>query len=171
MRYFLKEIVERKLFLPNGAPVQFEVVDGTYGVLATDNPGLIAELDKAIANHVGGVVSISADQHAEAKKKLSLNPSLLNLPRERESLGPIPQSELSKLRSQGLAAVVGGVDAAGNVQPSLNPMIASPGRAQQQATSQKVDPIEVPKQFSIPRVGKPSAAKKAAASPQSPKSP
>lgn len=158
--FWLKELIDRPLFLPSGAKVPFEAVDGVYGLLATEDGFISSELEKAVNNHVGGVMKLTAEEHESwSKKKLSQG-SLPSLSRDRESLGAIPQSELQKLRSQGLAAVVGGVDAFGNVQPSMNPVIASPGRTQQQATSQKVEPLEVAKSFSVPRVGKPSTAKK-----------
>lgn len=162
--YYLKEVVERKLFLPNGAPVQFDAVDTTYGLLSTSDPYVISELEKAIQNRVGGVIKLTEEEFNDwnAKKNSPTSPLNTSQSRERESLGPIPQSELQRLRSQGAVAVVGGVDASGNVVPQMNPTIASPGRAQQQATSQKVEPLSVPQSFSIPRVGKPSAAKKAA---------
>lgn len=163
MNYYLKEIVDRPLYSTNGAKIAFEPVDGVYGILATDRADLVAELDKAIANRIGGVVKITDVEYQDAKKKSSsFNPSQFSLPKERESLGAIPSSELQKLRSQGLAAVVGGVDSAGNVVPSMNPVITSPASAQAQATSQKVEPLEVKQAFSVPRVGKASAAKKAA---------
>lgn len=162
--FWLKELIDRPLFLPSGARVPFEAVDGVYGLLETEDGFISSELEKAVNNHVGGVMKLTAEEHEYwSKKKLSQG-SLPSLPRDRESLGAIPSSELQKLRSQGLAAVVGGVDAVGNVVPSLNPVISSPGQSQAQASSQKVEPLVVQPSFNVPapRVGKASAAKKAA---------
>lgn len=163
--FWLKELIDRKLFLPSGAPVPFEAADGTYGILETEDPGMSSELEKAMKNHVGGVIQITEADFGEWKKKALSLGSQPPLPRDRESLGPIPLEQLQQLRSRGPAAVVTGVDAAGNVQPALNPVIASPGRAEHQATSQKVPPIDVPTAFQVPRVGKPAAAKKASPPP------
>lgn len=160
--FWLKEIIDRKLFLPSGAQVPFEPVDGTYGILATEDQFTASELEKSVRTRVGGVMRLSEEEYDQWKKKALLEGSLPSLPRDRESLGSIPQAELQKLRERGLAAVVTGVDEFGNVRPSLNPVVAGPNQAQQQATSQRVDPIEVPSDFKIPaRVGKPAAAKKA----------
>lgn len=70
--FWLKEIVLNKLFLPSGAPVPFESVDGTYGILETEDPYIASELAKAVRNHVGGVMSLTEDQFSEWKKKTSL---------------------------------------------------------------------------------------------------
>ncbi len=149
--YFLKELIDRKLFLPNGAPVPFEPAGQDYGVLQTSDPYVIAELTKAVKQHIGGVIAITeAEFSSWSEKKTNLAASAPLL-RERESLGPIPQADLRRLRESGLAAVVGpGVD----IKPTLNPMINSPNQAQQQATSQKVEPLTVPTEFKKPNVGK-----------------
>lgn len=165
--HYLKEVHERKLFLPNGAPVPFEAIDATYGLLSTSDPYVIGELEKAIQNHVGGVIKLTQEEFDSwhSKKNSPTSPLNISPSRDRESFGAMPASELQRLRSQGAAAVVGAVDAAGNVVPHMNQPVAGPGHAQQQARSQKVAPLEVPQSFSVPRVGKPSAAKKAVAPP------
>lgn len=162
--YFLKEVHERKLFLPNGAPAPFEAVDATYGLLSTSDPYVIAELEKAIRNHIGGVIKLTETEFNEwqAKKKSPTSPFNTSPSGERESLGAMSQSQLRNLRERGAAAVVG-VDSAGNVQPSLNPTISSPGQAHQQAQTQKVEPLTVPTAFSIPRVGVAAKATRKAA--------
>lgn len=167
--FWLKEIVDRKLFLPSGAPVPFESVDGIYGILSTEDPFIAIELEKSVRNHVGGVMKLTEEEYSEWKKKLLLQGSQPSLPRERETLGAIPPAELQKLRSQGLAAVVGGVDAAGNVVPPMNQPVSGPNQVQQQARSQRVPAIDVPTEFKVPaRVGKPATARKSTGAPLPP---
>jgi len=150
MKWYLKELVTQKLYLPNGAAAPFEDVGGTYGILATSDPYLITELDKAVKTHVGGVIPLTEAEYQswETKKKALVSSSgSLQQPRERESLGPIPFQELQAIRAAGAAAVVSG--------PGLGPnLINSPSQAQQQAGQQRVEPITVPTSFSKPRVGK-----------------
>lgn len=151
-KYYLKELVNQPLFLPSGAKVPFEDVGGTYGILAAEDSGLIAELDKAVKNHIGGVMSLTKEQYDEWAKKKETLPSSLGLPRprERESLGPIPFQQLQAVRAAGAAAVV---------NPPMPPgpnLISSPNQSAQQAGQQRVEPLQVPTQFTKPkpRVGK-----------------
>lgn len=69
MNYYKKELISNRLALPNGRGVKFEQI-GTSdtGVLATADPGLIAELDKAVASNRGGVVALTQQQYDELKK-------------------------------------------------------------------------------------------------------
>lgn len=71
VKFYKKELVSNRLALPNGRAVAFEQIGGTdSGVLATTDPGLIAELDKAVAARRGGVVSITEQQYQDLKKNL-----------------------------------------------------------------------------------------------------
>lgn len=64
MRFFKKEIPEQAL-LVHGYPLRFDF-------LATEDAGLIAELDKCIAKQRGGVIAISEEEYtAEISKKNS----------------------------------------------------------------------------------------------------
>lgn len=60
-KFYRKEIPEMPVYI-NGAPLRFEV-------LATQDAGLIRELDNAIAGQRGGVVAITEDEFNEAQKK------------------------------------------------------------------------------------------------------
>jgi len=150
MRYFLKEKLSRPLYLPNGAKAPFESVGGDYGLIQTTDEYVIKELDKAVKMHVGGVVPLTAEEFDEwQKKKAALEQSSSSSqPKDREVLGPIPFQELQRIRAAGAAAVVSGM------APGQPTAVAGPGRAQQQASQQKVEPLATPSQFSKPKVGK-----------------
>lgn len=68
-KFYKKELVSNRLSLPNGKAVQFETVaDTDTGVLATTDPFLSSELDKAAAAGRGGVIAITKEQFEELKK-------------------------------------------------------------------------------------------------------
>jgi len=147
--FWLKELVNQKLFLPNGAPVPFEDVGGSYGILASEDPYIQQEMAKAIKTHTGGVIPLTEAEYNSwlAQKKISQS-SLGSSPvRDRESLGPIPFQQLQAIRAAGAAAV------GSTVVPGPN-VISSPNQAQQQAGQQRVEPLSIPSEFSKPRVGK-----------------
>jgi hypothetical protein len=150
MRYFLKEKTSRPLYLPNGAKAPFESAGGDYGLLETQDSYLVTELDKAVKMHVGGVVALSAEEYNSwvEKKKASEQSSSSSQPKDREILGPIPFQELQRIRAAGAAAVVSGM------APGKPTVVAGPGRAQQQASQQKVEPLATPSQFTKPKVGR-----------------
>lgn len=69
MKFYKKELISNRLALPNGRSVAFEQVGNSEtGILATEDAGLIGELDKAVAGQRGGVTVISAEQYQELKK-------------------------------------------------------------------------------------------------------
>lgn len=154
MRYFLKEIISRPLFLPNGAKAPFESAGGDYGLLSTADEYLVKELDKAVKMHVGGVVPLTeADYNVWIEKKKALaSSSDSSQQKDREVMGPIPFQQLQAIRAAGAAAV--GSPIIGGVAPGQPTAIAGPGRAQQQANQQRVEPLATPSQFSKPKVGK-----------------
>lgn len=94
MKYYKKELVSNRLALPNGKRVGFTQIDGTdTGVLATEDEGLIAELDKAIASRRGGVIEIDLQTYEELKKNPLARPSpirSLNAQSVRQLLNPRP---------------------------------------------------------------------------------
>jgi hypothetical protein len=164
MKWYLKELVQSALYLPNGSKAPFEDIGGTYGILATSDGYLIAELDRAVKTHTGGVIPLTEAEYNSwlAQKKTSQS-SLGSSPvRDRESLGPIPFQQLQAIRAAGAAAV------GSTVVPGPN-VISSPNQAQQQAGQQRVQPLEVPSSFSKPRVGRIPPAK--APSPPAPSGP
>ncbi len=148
MRHFLKEKISRPLYLPNGSKVPFEDVGGDYGVLSTADEYIIGQLDNSVKMHVGGVVPLTKEEYEswQAQKKTSAQSSDSSQPKDREVLGPIPFQQLQAIRAAGAAAVVS------NLAPGIG--VAGPGRAQQEANQQKVEPISTPSQFSKPKVGK-----------------
>ena len=123
---------------------------GDYGLVATQDEYLIKELDTAVKMHVGGVVPLTAEEYGEwQKKKLaSEQSSNSSQPKDREILGPIPFQQLQAIRAAGAAAVVSGI------APGQQTVVAGPGRAQQQANQQKVEPLATPSQFTKPKVGR-----------------
>jgi len=150
MRHYLKEKLSRPLYLPNGAKAPFESVGGDYGLVATQDDYLTKELDKAVKMHVGGIVPLTAEEYESwvEKKKASEQSLNSSQPKDREILGPIPFQQLQAIRAAGAAAVVSGM------APGQPTVVAGPGRAQQQANQQKVEPLATPSQFSKPKVGK-----------------
>lgn len=69
LKFYKKELISNRLTLPNGRAVQFEQIgDSDSGLLATTDPALSAELDKAAAAGRGGLISITEPQYQELKK-------------------------------------------------------------------------------------------------------
>jgi hypothetical protein len=83
-KFYLKEILSTKFWLPNGKQAPWEPVGNDTGVLSTNAPNLIFHLDNAAAKHVGGIVSITEEQFNELKKNLTGAAS--PRPLERESV-------------------------------------------------------------------------------------
>lgn len=141
--FYLKELVQQPLYLPNGMKVPFEDIGGSYGLLATEDPTLVSELNKAVKSHTGGVIALNEAEYNEwqAKKKASASSSQSQT-RDREALSPIPFQQIQALRAAGAVADV-------NV-PGIN----SPHQVAQQAGQQKVEPLTVPSTFTKPKAGK-----------------
>ncbi len=140
MNYYLKELISNKLWLrATGAPITFEPVGDDQGVLATDNPVIIAELDQAIARHIGGVSVIDQEQYDNFKKKALANPSLLNSLRDRAAI-----SGLMFQQPQGVAPVaIEGVRIHGQMSPHLRDLPKT-----------VPEPITVPTEFVRPKVAR-----------------
>lgn len=118
MKYYKKELLSNRLALPNGKGVQFEPVGTDTGVIATEDPGLSAELDKAAAAGRGGVVEITEQIYQELKKNPPVVPSRMR------SLNA--QSIRQLLSSQNRASA-SAADAAVKHQPSA-PMEVPDGK-------------------------------------------
>lgn len=61
MRYFRKELPESPVYI-NGFPLRFDI-------LSTEDPKLVAELDRCVARGAGGVMMISKEEYDETFKK------------------------------------------------------------------------------------------------------
>lgn len=68
MRWFKKEGMRRPLYTGKGWPIQFEDIGDDTGILATNEPYTIKEIEKWIESARGGVIEITKEQ-AEAEKK------------------------------------------------------------------------------------------------------
>lgn len=68
MRWFKKEGMRRPLYTGKGWPIQFEDIGDDTGILATNEPYTLKELEKWIQSGRGGVIEITQEQ-AEAEKK------------------------------------------------------------------------------------------------------
>lgn len=69
--YFIKEIVSNPIRLPSGRKVPWEAVGDDVGVLATNDPQLISELENAARKQIGGVSKVDLAGYEDAKKKSS----------------------------------------------------------------------------------------------------
>lgn len=132
MRYFLKELLSNKLYLPNGARVQFEDAGDDTGILATQDAYVISELDRAIQRQVGGVSSIDQAQYEDLKKNPRKPARSLNYNDAREMQVVVRQLQQQLAAAQAAAA-------GGSIKPQ--PAVPPPG--------QTSAPIHVP--TSIPR--------------------
>lgn len=129
-RHFKKEIAEAPVFVL-GHPMRFDI-------LQTEDPTLIAELDKCVARGVGGVIAISPEEYAEESKKKEQS-NLLNT-----NSKPHQRQELSALRLDARRVV----EAVGNPAPRTGmfakPQIPTDGHRLQQTAQPMPEPIEVP---------------------------
>lgn len=75
IKYFKKRIPKTPIFGTDGTPIKFDLVDANLGVLATDNPQIIADLEKAIAGERGGIIAITVEEYNDLKKNANWTPS------------------------------------------------------------------------------------------------
>ena len=71
MRRFKKELVSRPLYTSKGHPIQFQNIGDDIGLLETNDPHLISELEALIKRGGKGVVEILSDEEWEAQKKMA----------------------------------------------------------------------------------------------------
>lgn len=70
MRYFIKENVQRPVLTAQGWPVPFEDVGDGYGILATNDPYTIGQLDILTKSaNPKGVVEVASQEELDAIKK------------------------------------------------------------------------------------------------------
>jgi len=123
MRYFLKELVSNKLFLPNGARVPFEDVGDDTGILATSDGFIISEMEKAIHRHVGGVIEIDQAQYEDLKKNPRKPARSLNYRDEREMRRVVQDLQRQLDAARGAAAAVKQQEAARPAQEPSAPVV------------------------------------------------
>lgn len=76
MNYYKKAAPRTPLWMRNGKPLNFERIDWDTGWLATEQPELIAELERAIREGRGAIEAATAEEYGEfLKKKGSCKPS------------------------------------------------------------------------------------------------
>lgn len=68
MRYFTKANVFNTIY-SGGAPVEFIEIEGGMGVIETDAPQVVSELESRIAEKRGGITEINADQYVAYLQK------------------------------------------------------------------------------------------------------
>ena len=134
MNYYLKEILSTRLYTTDGAVVnaRFTEVGKDVGVIATEDGWLISELNKCLARRVGGLRIITADEYQEWLKKKVEKTS----PRRFLSAAAFHQSMAFRPP----------------VAPPARPAGAAAKAAEPPAPP---PPIEVPKVFEKPKVGRP----------------
>lgn len=133
MRYYSKEIPESGVVI-NGTTMRFDLLE-------TEDPVLIAELDKCVARGVGGVISITQEQfEEEVKKKASglQSPSSWNSRRQRQELSA---NQLVALRAVGRDGDANGQFATPQVGRDHKPRN---GFGLGRGNGPAPDPIEVP---------------------------
>lgn len=149
IHFFKKEIPNRPLYLPTGQRVGFSYVDLDYGYLMTEDPVLIAELEKTVGRL--GVVRSNESEWNEFQKKKNSSPLGQFLRRERESITAL---SIPNLRLSLAAQEVARFADQGNNQGQPN----GPRRRAQVPPVVKVDsgqpvaPLEVPIVF--PKLGR-----------------
>lgn len=130
-QFFCKELPQNKLYLSNGHPITFDIME-------TSDAWLIQELDAAIKNHVGGVIKLTKAQYDEAVKKKSEGKSQLNSASYRQEI--IPTHQFTSQHQQRVFPQGGRVAVAAGSQPH----------------GQLPDPLTVPdpSTFTMPKVAK-----------------
>lgn len=138
-RYWKKEIPETPFYLPIGKAIQWDFVVDDLGWLATDDGYINAELIRARAARVGGVIEVSAEEYAEALKKKADSNSQPRQP-GRPTIGPTSRRTRPQDVFPATTSVVG---------------VMADGRAVSSfASPQKSEGLKVDRTFVKPRVGK-----------------
>lgn len=131
-RFFLKEQVENKIRTSQGWPIQFAVVSHDragrpdYGALMTEDKYILSQLDDLIRRRIGGVIEIDHDTYQDWLKKKE----------ETQSPNSLSGQSLPHLAFQPLST-----------HPSLQQNAA--------VASEPPPPLEVPKEFTKPKLGRP----------------
>lgn len=103
MRYFWKALISNTLSA-GGKTIQFDPVGGGRGVIATDDPEIIAVLEPRATARVGGVRELTEAEYAEEVKKKS-GTSLPRKSPERQAIqGPALGSSLLQPAESAAAA-------------------------------------------------------------------
>lgn len=149
-KFYSKELPESPVYVA-GHPLVFDFLE-------TEDAALIEELDKCIARHVGGVVSITEDQfREEVKKKENGSPSAASL-RPKLQRTELQAIQWDVLRA---AAGTGHVSQFAKVQADRRPHARHglPNPMGPSATDKMPDPLEVPTAESFGDIVRPPTAK------------
>jgi hypothetical protein len=84
MRYFWKGLISNTISAA-GKTIQFDPVGAGRGVIATEDPGVIALLDHKAKNRQGGIRELTLEEYTEEVKKKS-GTSLPPKPQERQAI-------------------------------------------------------------------------------------
>jgi hypothetical protein len=148
-KFYAKELPESPVYVA-GHPLIFDFME-------TEDSALIAELDKCVARHVGGVVEISEEQFIDEIKKKETGNNSANSLRPR-----LQRTELQAVQWDALRAAGGGVSsqfAKPQLQREHRPHNRSglPSGASPNGTHPTPDPIEVPTAESFGEIRPPTA--------------
>lgn len=139
---YKKRSPNRPVYISTGHPIVFEDLGMGYGYYTTSDGTVIAEFEKLMSEHRGGVELSSADEYADAlKKKPSLPISNGSLIREQQTSGLIVPDLVS------LAEFV--EEKAAN--PNRPITVGVNGGSMFDSRASAVTPGETP----VPRVGRP----------------
>lgn len=68
-KYFKKELPKNPLFSASGEQIRFDFISPNIGFMQTEDPALITELEKCIAQKRNGVLPCTEEEFAEFQKK------------------------------------------------------------------------------------------------------
>lgn len=75
MQYFRKSIPSQAIIFSDGSGFKgFEIVTHEIGILATEDAGIIREIEACIAGHRGGCEVITADEYLSLKSQKKSSP-------------------------------------------------------------------------------------------------
>lgn len=107
MKFYKKISPQIRLQLASGRNLQFENVDGTWGVHKSVNPEIQAELAACIRNEIGGVTEITEAEYTALVEKKTTSPQVWREELTRSGAGKRPpQSPLPTAQPVDRNAVV-----------------------------------------------------------------
>lgn len=125
VRFFKKEGTKTKVQLSNGFWLPFEKVDNSTAIVGTDDPNVLAGIDRAIQMGRGGLTEISAEEFAELRKKKETTPLKKAW---REEFSP-KGAAAAMAASRAVPLELGGqVSSAAEVKPNQTPTVVADQR-------------------------------------------